>query len=87
MAKSNWKKANTIVIIIGLVTAVTDGAHAYSLLRKAQWPIFAADILAWSVGALHFGIFYGIFCLIRWLAKGYRVKESTDNELEKKQYD
>jgi hypothetical protein len=85
MDKSNWKKANMTVIIIGLVTALADGAHTFSLLRKAQWPIFAADILALSVGALHFGIFYGIFCLIRWFAKGYRVKESTDNELEKKQ--
>jgi len=85
MAKSKWEKANIIVIIIGLITALGDGGNTYYVLREAQWPPYFADIIALSVAALHFGIFYGIFCLVRWIAKGYRSKEPIDSKPDQNQ--
>ena len=84
MAKSKWEKANIIVIVIGLITALGDGGNTYHILREAQWQPYIADKVALSVVVLHFGIFYGIFCLIRWIAKGYRAKKPIGSKQEQK---
>jgi membrane protein YdbS with pleckstrin-like domain len=85
MAKSNWEKANIIVIIILLVITIANGVRGYFIIRNAQRSIFNAGTVAFFTVALHFGIFYGIFCLIRWIAKGYRAKEPTGTKPEQKQ--
>lgn len=75
MAKSNWEKANIIVIVIGIITLLWIGAKTYHGSRILQCSPSFASILALSMVTLHFGIFFGFYCLIRWIAKSYFAKK------------
>jgi hypothetical protein len=74
MAKSNWEKANIIVIFIGIITLLRIGANTYHMSRGLMFSPYGQGIVALSMVVFHFGIFFGFYCLIRWIAKSYFAK-------------
>ena len=70
-----WKKANTIVITIGIISAIFAAANVRYALREANYAAQIANTMAYLAGFIQFGLIYGIFRFIHWLALKIKNKD------------